>query len=63
MSQINKHAKTLRDAIDSGLDPLAVELNEIPSGRGKSSGNLDYYLYFLFAFYITHLLCFMGSRF
>ncbi|KAG0646543.1 hypothetical protein D0Z07_7656 [Hyphodiscus hymeniophilus] len=32
MSRINKHAKTLRDAVDHGQDPMTVELNDTAQG-------------------------------
>jgi len=39
MNQINKHAKTLRDAVEAGLDPINIELNEsAQSGKTKGIG-------------------------
>jgi hypothetical protein len=37
MNQINKHAKTLRDAVEAGMDPINIELNE-NAQRGKTKG-------------------------
>ena len=35
MSQINGHAAALREAYDSGIDPITVELNSQTAARGK----------------------------
>lgn len=35
MSQINGHAAALREAYDSGIDPITVELNSETAARGK----------------------------
>jgi hypothetical protein len=48
MSRINKHAKTLRDAVDNGQDPMTVELNDTAQGgKSKPSGNQQPYDFIL----------------
>ncbi|CZR56747.1 uncharacterized protein PAC_06636 [Phialocephala subalpina] len=38
MNQISKNAKVLRDAVDAGLDPFTMELNDAPAGKSKPQG-------------------------
>lgn len=56
MSQINKHAETLRDAIQSGIDPITVELNEVSSGavKPKAKGRPTLPAQVLFTFFTFH---------
>jgi hypothetical protein len=43
MEQIREHAKTLKGALDSGVDPTTIELNEVgASVRAKCQGNSDW---------------------
>jgi hypothetical protein len=37
MSQINGHAKALREAYDSGIDPITIVLDETTAARGRQS--------------------------
>jgi hypothetical protein len=37
MTQMNGHSVTLREAYDSGIDPITVELNNQTAARGKNS--------------------------
>ncbi len=43
MSQIQKHAKVLQDAVNNGLDPIGFELNDkdVKSGGVKSQGSIS----------------------
>ena len=39
MNVINKHAKSLRSAVDAGLDPITVELNDTEATKSKNQGS------------------------
>jgi hypothetical protein len=39
MTLINKHAKTLSAAVDAGMDPFDVELNDSEAKQSKNQGS------------------------
>jgi hypothetical protein len=57
MSQINGHAVALREAYDSGIDPITVELNSQTATRGKkrTHGNNGRYLEWIFLLPVSAL--------
>ena len=52
MNRISKHAKTLRDAVDNGDDPMTAELNDTAAqgGKPKPSGTQQHCRVFILSF-------------